>query len=507
MRKRNAEKDKIDVIDFDFQNDFSEVTENYAYALGFFAAEGFANGVKFTAKTNGWSISQKTPEKLEKIKDVFEKVWNQTFVVRQSSGMYSLNSIGWREDLINWFRKNFYTRSGEKRVPIQILNSNKTIKKAFLEGYWAGDGFGKISGKEEAKCSTKSFVLAAGISYLLKNTGYKTGIYCRQDKESIFEIKIIRSFRRNFQNNEVKNIYCKKNNGFVYDIETIDESHSFVAGVGYIIHHNTSLIEQNLTNQDIINKRVKQIDKNVEEMNGGWIVSLQRAGITQEQATELVNALMKGGVGAIPEDVDPNNVVAKITGKSLPADVYNQLADMRNELRGVFGTTGLSPQGVKNEDTVRGKIIVRSQDTDRIGGLIAEYLEQFVDITYNQIVQLMYVFYDEEHSAAILGNGGAKEWLTLKNSELNRKLSISVKEGSLIPKDSLTKANQAVDLAIAGLLNPITLFERMDFPNPREEAEKLMAWKKGQLLPTQGVIPPEESITNQPNPLAEIPIT
>ena len=44
---------------------------------------------------------------------------------------------------------------------------------------------------------------------------------------------------------------------------------------------NTSLIGQNLANQDSVNKRNKQIDKNVDRMNGGMVVSLARSGLTQ----------------------------------------------------------------------------------------------------------------------------------------------------------------------------------------------------------------------------------
>ena len=56
-------------------------------------------------------------------------------------------------------------------------------------------------------------------------------------------------------------------------------------------------------------------------------------------------------------------------------------------------------------------------------------------------------------------------------------LKVSVKEGSLIPKDDLTKRNEAIDLWSAGALDPITLFERLDDPNPYETAKKLFLWK------------------------------
>ena len=157
--------------------------------------------------------------------------------------------------------------------------------------------------------------------------------------------------------------------------------------------------------------------------------------------------------------------------------MFNQLVDTRNELRGIFGIQGSTPQGIEGDKTVRGKIITRGQDTSRIGGGIAEYLEQFYDQIYNWMVQMMYVYYDEDHSASVLGNEGAREMITIRNTDLNRKLTVSVKEGSLIPTDALTKRNEAVDLWSAGALDPITLFERLEFPNPREAAEKLIKFR------------------------------
>lgn len=238
---------------------------------------------------------------------------------------------------------------------------------------------------------------------------------------------------------------------------------------------DTSLIEQNLSLQDLINKRQRQIDKNVDSMNAGWVISGGRSGLTKAQASRATEAIRKGGVVYIP-DGSPQEAVYRYTGTGLPNDVFNNLQDTRNELRGIFGVTGLSPQGTKEDKTVRGKIIVRGQDVDRIGGGIGDYLEQFVDGIFNYMVQMMFVYYTEKKSASVLGDEGAREYISLVNTEFNKDLTISVKEGSLIPKDSLTQRNEAVELWGGQALDPITLYERLEFPNPRESAQKLLTW-------------------------------
>lgn len=216
----------------------------------------------------------------------------------------------------------------------------------------------------------------------------------------------------------------------------------------------TSLIQQNLSSQDRVNKRNKQIDKNADKMNGGAVVSLERSGLTAPQAKNVVSAIRKGGAILIPSGAAQDAVYFPQV-PSLPADVYNQLLDTRSRMRDIFGTSGSTPAGVKQEDTVRGKIQVRGLDTDRIGGGVSEYLEQYADDIYNWFTQLLYV-YDEDFQFI--------------QGAIPPKLTISVKEGSLLPKDSISIANQALELASMNRISNIDLYKRLEYPNPEELA-------------------------------------
>ena len=78
---------------------------------------------------------------------------------------------------------------------------------------------------------------------------------------------------------------------------------------------------------------------------------------------------------------------------------------------------------------------------------------------------------------------------------IQSELKVSVKEGSMIPKDSLTRRNEAIDLYTAGALAPIDLFRRLEDPNPEQTAANLAAYQAGQVMgapmQTQGTeVPP-----------------
>jgi len=218
---------------------------------------------------------------------------------------------------------------------------------------------------------------------------------------------------------------------------------------------DTSLIGQNLSNQDRINKRGKQIDKAADGMNGGVVVSLARSGLTKDQAKGVTKALQNGGTVAIP-DGTPSDAINRMVSPGLPNDVYNDLVDTRRRLSDIFGTSGLSPTGVSKERTVRGKYQAENMDTDRIGGGVSEYLEQYADDIYNWFVQLLYV-YDDNY--AVIPN--------------KPKVIISVKEGSLLPKDSTTIANQAIELSAAGKMSILDLYKNLDYANPEELASNV----------------------------------
>lgn len=273
-------------------------------------------------------------------------------------------------------------------------------------------------------------------------------------------------------------------------------------------HDETSLVLQNVGLQDRINARQRQIDKNVEGMNNGMVVN---KGFTAEQASQATAALRRGvAIRAPVEDV--TKAVMRFPAPGLPADVFKNLDDLRNELRNVFGTSGSTPEGVEGQKTVRGKILINQLDASRIGGGVTEYLEQLADSVYNYWVQIMFVHWSDTHYIVAAGGTEGAEIIQLKNTDLLmlKTLDITVKEGSLIPKDPLTQRNEAIDLWSAGAIDPITFYKRLDYADPMNAAKQLIIWQmvqKGQLPPQAYIpdfqLPPEAEMAIQQQQMAQ----
>jgi len=260
-----------------------------------------------------------------------------------------------------------------------------------------------------------------------------------------------------------------------------------VFSAGLHPHDDTSLIMQNISIQDMVNRRWRQIDRNVDGMNNGMVVS--GTAFTEEQAAQAASALRRGVAIRVPNG-KVSEAVQRFAAPALPNDVFNSLQDGRSELRNIFGTSGSTPQGIKSEQTARGKIMVSQQDSSRIGGGVTENIEQVADSVYNWVVQMMYVYYDEEHYTTSAGQQGGMELISVKNSAfpLLKTLTITVKEGSLIPKDPLTQRNEAIDLWSAGAIDPLTFFKKLDYPDPAQATQQLILWQMLQ----KGAIQPQD---------------
>lgn len=253
-------------------------------------------------------------------------------------------------------------------------------------------------------------------------------------------------------------------------------------------HDETGLIYQSIPMQDITNERLIQINQNVKKMNNG--LALNGLFFTKEQASQALTQWERGGGVWVPNEQKAqgrlDEAMKPFQQQALPSDVFKSYENGRERLVGIFGTSGSTPQGIAEQRDVRGKIMAQQMDTSRIGGGITTYLEQVADTWYNWQYQLMMVYYDEEHFIAAVGETGGQQLVAVQNQQFNAPVVITVKEGSMVPKDPLTKRNEAVDLWSANAIDPISLYKALEYPDPYNQAKQLLMWQmiaRGQMAP------------------------
>jgi hypothetical protein len=238
-------------------------------------------------------------------------------------------------------------------------------------------------------------------------------------------------------------------------------------------HDITNLIEQNIPNQDDINDQDTQVSRNLR--NGNNSIAFSGLSFNKENASEAARALEDGDPVLVP-DGQVDSAIKRLPASSLPPGLLDSLQLKKDTLRSVFGTQGLTATAQDDNQTARGMILNKNQDSTRIGGGIGDALEQVADNIFNWMLQLMYVFYDEEHYAAVMGTGRAVEYTSIIKTNINRQFVISVAPGSMKPKDEISEMNMAIDLWSKQALDPITLFKKLDYPDPMETAKQVALW-------------------------------
>ncbi len=240
-------------------------------------------------------------------------------------------------------------------------------------------------------------------------------------------------------------------------------------------HDETSLIKQNIPQQNQITKRVLQIDKNLDVNNNSLL--LNEGMFNQSKAKEAAKAIRVGDPILVPKTDNVNNAVARLNAIDLPEAFFQQLENTKRDLRSSFGTEGLSSTNFKEQPTVRGKILNKEFDSSRINGGIGDALEQVADNVFNWWVQLYSVYYDTVKEASFLGQNKAMKFAELQSKNIDKKLIVTVAPNSLLPKDETTERNEAMELWSSGAIDPLSLFKKLNWSDPQIAAAQLMLYK------------------------------
>ena len=260
-------------------------------------------------------------------------------------------------------------------------------------------------------------------------------------------------------------------------------------------HDITSLVEQNIPNQNRITRQTDQIDFNISASNNGYAFSEDN--FNQETGKQAANARRKGNPILIPSGGPIANAILALPAAQLPNDFFVSVENHKNDLRSSWGIQGIAAQQPDEDQTARGMILNQQQDTTRIGGGIGQSIEQVADNAFNWLVQLYYVFYDEQHFAAIMGQAKAVEYVTLSNADLDRQLIVGVSPDSMKPKDDITNINLAQALFDKGAIGPITLLTQLDFASPKESAADGVFWQVDKVAYFQTNFPEEFAAMQQ----------
>ena len=237
----------------------------------------------------------------------------------------------------------------------------------------------------------------------------------------------------------------------------------------------TSLAEIGIPIQDVINVQKRRIVDNLNIMGNGQVV-MDADAMSEEESNNITN---EPGLVIRGEGVASQNKIRREPGVPLPSGHFDNLTHSEFTFDNIFGVHAAA-RGAGSAPTLGQDIISRQQDFSRIDS-ITRVLNRGVARVANGLVQLMKMYYTETQTIKILGEDETVEFLKLNRDDIEDYIEIVVKSGSTLPMDKVALRTEAVQLWQLGALDPVTLFERLEMPNPDKTAERLMAYKAGQL--------------------------
>jgi GDPmannose 4,6-dehydratase len=224
---------------------WTAITPEMAELLGLLAADGHvsADGGQVRLTNNDFLIRCRAME-----------LWSRVFLglSRESTGTsgFDVNSsvnivnFSGARSMGPWLREQLYTSTAFKQVPPIVLNADVDTQRAFLTGYYAGDGLKKGNGDS---IKTNSAVLAQGLCLLYFNQRQPASVYVEQrEGRTYYQLNLRSAARVGGKGQhllrsptEVRRVApaTVPADEWVFDLET--ESGVFCAGVGRLVVHNS----------------------------------------------------------------------------------------------------------------------------------------------------------------------------------------------------------------------------------------------------------------------------
>lgn len=235
---------------------------------------------------------------------------------------------------------------------------------------------------------------------------------------------------------------------------------------------DTTALEQSISLQRNLNKTGKQIRDISDGITNKYAFN---STISQDQA-RLVTANPKEPIW-LDTTEDITKAVMNFTNSGPPPVLFNELMQTRQQIDAKFNTHGTSRGETSMHESGLSKQITREGDLVSVDDMADIVLERVVEEMAGWAMQFMKFMYVDPHFKSKMGKDGELIKETIQRDMIDDGIAITVR-GSMT--DKATARNQAINLGTSGAIDPMTMFEEMDAPNPKERTQRLLDFKMGE---------------------------
>lgn len=242
-----------------------------------------------------------------------------------------------------------------------------------------------------------------------------------------------------------------------------------VLNVGEV--YSESLMDQLKPVQRTMDKRKQQIDENANQTaNAQWVYDINY--LDKDEAAMLTNE------PGLQIGIDGIEHIKKIGGEEMPAYVMRDMMHSQEIFDNLVGQHDISRGAKTMTQTATESSILSENDRVSVRALIRNY-EYAIQSLYEFWLQMISLFYTDDKYVRVMGEHATEVWFTVNRFDVSDGINVRIVPGSTLPQDRASIRSDAVQLTQVGLLDPLTLYEVLDFPDPAKATRRLMAWRQG----------------------------
>jgi hypothetical protein len=241
---------------------------------------------------------------------------------------------------------------------------------------------------------------------------------------------------------------------------------------GKYVIDDTSLADQAMPLQDVLEKRGRQIVENADQASSGLVLNSKM--ISPDDAKKLIGDPSE----KIMVDGDVREAAARLPYNMLPAYVINDKNDARSEIDNIFGANAALRGEEQQGDKLLGAMVLSQRANSGRLQTVTNAIEDACGREYGlypSLVQMMKVYWDEPEVVRFNPTEGKTRFIDWQSDKIEDGVRVRVKEGSAIPKDKESLKQQTIQ--IAPTLDPLTLAEGLDYPNAKEVAKRMVYYR------------------------------
>lgn len=235
---------------------------------------------------------------------------------------------------------------------------------------------------------------------------------------------------------------------------------------------STTAVEQSISLQQNLNKTGKQVRDITDGVTNKYAANNK---ISQDQFRDVTSDPKQGMW--LDTDEPVSNVVTSFRNDGPPVSLFNDMAQTRQQIDAKFNTHATTRGETNAAESGISKQISREGDLVTSDDIVEIVLERVLEEAGSWAIQFMKLMYVDPHFKSKMGKDGEliQEWI--QRDMIDDGMALSVRGSTT---DKIRAQSLAIQRADAGVIDPLTMLEDLDVPNPKEQATRTILFKMGE---------------------------